>query len=350
MQLERPPNMFERAYQKTSSLFPRFIVQETNRLMIQGGFDTLSPRQFLGFALIFSLVMALVVFFTSFLLTTDSLISLLAGPVTFLLFLFLFYLMLILTADERANKIEAMLPDALQIISSNIKAGMTLENAIWTSARPEFGPLRDEIKRVSSDTFGGTPVSITLGRMTNRVHSPVLERAIRLIVEGIRLGGEMSKLLDEVAEDIRGTQILHKEVATSTLTYMIFIVFTAMIAAPLLFSISTFYSEVNANVLQKHPGGALYMPSSAQTQGLGALSAFGSTNQPAGSITPQDIFWFSLASIFFTNLFAALIVGEIQSGKASQGIKFIPVFVVVSIGAYLVALSLLHASLGALFH
>lgn len=320
-------------------------------MMVQGGFEAISPRQFIGFALFFSLAIGITSFFLAPLLTPEPVVHLLAGPAAFSLVLFLFYLMLLLTAEGRAAKIEALLPDALQIISSNIRAGMTLENAIWTSARPEFGPLRDEIKRVSADTFGGTPVSQTLSRMSQRVRSPILERAIRLVVEGIRLGGEMAHLLEEVAEDIRGQQILRKEVATSTLTYSIFIVFAAMLAAPLLFSISTFYSEVNANVLQKQAtGGSPEIPASAQAQGLGAIASLGTSSHHEGGITPQDIFWFSVACIFITNLFAGLILGEIQSGKASQGVKFIPVFVIVALGMFMVALSILRASLGTLLH
>ncbi len=340
--------MTQRLYSHISSLIPRRVLWHTQQLMLQGGFEALSARQFIGFSIFFSFSLAIITFFLTPFLTPYTLLHWLT-PIAVLLFsLFGFYLILLLTAESRANKIEALLPDALQIISANIRAGMTLENAIWTSARPEFGPLRDEIKRVSADTFGGTPISITLSRMTQRVRSSILSRSVRLIVEGIRLGGQMAHLLEEVAQDIRGTQILRKEIATSTLTYAIFIVFAAMLAAPLLFSISTFYAEMNASVLQSRiQATGPDISSAARQAGVGAIASIGLQPQRASAdgVTPTDVFWFSLACIFITNLFAALILGQVHSGRWSQGLKFIPVFAVIALSVYLLSLNMLRVSL-----
>ncbi len=341
----------ERVYVMISALLPRKVIMESARLMVQGGFEEISARVYVGFAVFFSLAVGVTLFFLTPFVTANMLAHAavpLSGVAASLL---AFYLLLLMSADTRAQKIEAILPEVLQIISANIRAGMTLENAIWGSARPEFGPLRDEIKRVSADTFGGVPIEETLSKMTKRVRSGILDRSIKLINEGIKLGGEMAQLLDAVAVDIRSEQLLRKEIITSTLMYGIFIVFATVLAAPILFSISTFYSEMNEAIIAKQvkqKAGGPDVRVAAQQAGISAIASFGQAGgkRSPDAITAQDVFWFSLANIILSNICAALILGLIQDGKALRGIKFIMPFLLVSVSLYLFSLSGLRGVFG----
>jgi Flp pilus assembly protein TadB len=342
--------VFERIYHQISAILPRGITRWASRLMLQGGFTDISPRIYVGFAVFFSFFLAVLSFFIMPFITQTNILLVVTPLGVFALSLTGFYLLLVIAADTRAERIESILPEALQIISANIRAGMTLENAVWTAARPEFGAMADEIKRVSADTYGGVPITESLTRMTSRVHSAILERSIRLINEGIRLGGEMAPLLDAVAVDIRSEQLLKKEIITSTMMYAIFIIFAAVLAAPALFSLSTFYSEMNEKVLaqQVKQSSSDAKRVSGQAGGLGALSTFASATKKRSpdSITAQDIFWFSLSNIFITTFFAALSLGLIQEGKAIKGLKYVLPFVLVSLGIYLAALGVLRGAFG----
>ncbi|OIO28749.1 hypothetical protein COX86_03655 [Candidatus Micrarchaeota archaeon CG_4_10_14_0_2_um_filter_60_11] len=330
--------MLERFYQQLSSIFPRTLVHRIERLMLQGGFEELQPRLFMGFALFFSVALALLAFFLVPFITENSAAHALAFPLTFTVVLGLFYIFLLLAADSRAKKIEEVLPDMLEIISANMRAGMTLENAIWSAARPEFGPLRDEIKRVSADTFSGSPIQNTLTQMTKRVRSVVLERAVRLIVEGIKLGGEMSHLLEEVADDIRSNYRLREQIATSTLMYAMFIVFASTIAAPLLFGVSVYYSEMNEKVMQRSAadsgGGNADV---AAQQGMGTFPGMGGGARVANGITSSDFWWFAVACLAATNFLGALILSTIRSGHALRGIQYAPLMALVAILIFIAA-------------
>ena len=325
--------MFERVYQKISSVFPRSFVRHVSKIMVQGGFEELQPRLFIGFAIFFSLSMAGIAFFFTPFFTANELIQMVAAPVVLGVFLICFYLYLVMTADSRAHKIEEILPDMLQIISANMKAGMTMENAIWSAARPEFGPLCDEIKRVSADTFGGTPIEKTLTAMTMRVRSVILERAVRLIVEGIRLGGEMSQLLEEVSEDIRSNYQLREQIATSTLMYAMFIIFASTLAAPILFSVSVFYSEMNEQVLAKQSDSmsGMDMGSMAAQQGMSSLPGMGMGKSTEEGITSQDFWWFAVGALAVTNFLGAFILSTIRTGKALNGIRYAPILAIIAI-------------------
>lgn len=322
--------MFKKMYLILSKVFPSKIVEKIHILLIQSGFENMQPKVFLGFMFFFSLCLSALFFLISSFFFTE-LIGLVFALIAFFGGIVFFYILLITLAESRARKIELVLPDVLQIISANIKAGMTLENAIWISARPEFGPLQVEIKKVSADTYGGKPIGQSLQDMAKRVRSKTLERSIKLIVEGIRLGGEMANLLNEVAADIRSTQFLQKEIATATMMYTIFIIFAAVLASPFLFSIATFYSEMTEKISAKQQ---VNLPEQVSAGGMASLAArFTGTR----SIPSEEIKNFAVLSIVITNIFAGFILGLIQRGKALSGIKYVPIFVFVSLGVFFLA-------------
>ena len=334
-----------------SSLLPKALMKRISLLLVQGGFEDLEARSFSGFAIFFAFSISLLVFFISPLFI-DKIWQIPSAIAFFVGTLGLFYLALTMTADARARQTEEVLPVALQMISANIRAGMTLENAIWSSARPEFGPLKDEIKRMSADAFGGVPISQTLGEIPKRVNSQILERSVKLIIEGIMLGGEMAKLLDEVAADIRSTQLLQKEIAVSTTTYAIFIVFASIVAAPLLFSVSTYYSVLNEKLVAKQLSGGSgtgNLSKIAQAQGGGVLGGLGQIGvKRSSAIKSSDIKNFAIASITVTAFFASLLLGLILDGKPTRGLKYALFFILIGLGVYFGFSSILQGAFSTL--
>lgn len=327
-------------YRRFSTVFPQSLVKATSRLLLQSGYENFDSRVFLGFVLFTALSAMLTAFFISPLFFPDRLLHVSIAGIAFMMVLAIFYLILSMGADSRARQIEEILPVALQMISTNIRAGMTLENAIWSSARPEFGPFRDEVQRMSARAFSGAPLSEALREMPARVNSQIVERSIRLINEGVVLGGEMAHLLDQVAYDIRSTQLLQKEIAVATTTYAIFIVFAAIVAAPLLFAISTYYAELNEQISVKQlqgkgTGGDSQFSQLAQQRGLGSLPGMtGATAKGKSSITSKDITNFAMASLILSSIFSALILGMIMTGKSLRGLKYAPIFIIASLFIY----------------
>ncbi len=331
-------------YEKLSVFVPRGIVLSIAQLIIQGGFKRITPRAYVGFSLFFALSLALLSFFIVQFYTRDAYISVGVPTGVFFLSIAFFYFLLLATADARANEIEQVLPHALQIISTNIRAGMTLENAVWGASLPEFGAFREEIQKVSADSFGGVPITIALQRLSGRVRSPLLARAVKLIVEGISLGGEMSSLLEHVASDIRMLQKLKQEIITSTITYSVFIVFAAIILSPLLFSVSVFYAEMNKNVFQKKVSATAIDQSAMQQAGFTSIPLVGLSGESLTGFGDVEKL-FALASIIVTSLSAAFILALIQSGTWIRGVFYAPLFLLVSLALFFLAYSILRAFL-----
>src|SRR3989338_7040602 len=111
-------------YLLLSKLFPRFIRDKYSRLMDYSNIS-INPEKFIGFVLFFGFGIALaVVFFFGRLVKFNLVILFIASFVGFEL---LIYFWLVLSADAKAKFVEDILPDALQLMASNLMAGMTVD-------------------------------------------------------------------------------------------------------------------------------------------------------------------------------------------------------------------------------
>lgn len=254
------------------------------------------------------------------------LFSLAAAASVFVLVQALPYFMLVIIADRRAREVETILPDALQLMAANIRAGQTTERAIWLSARPEFGPLEDEIKRVSSKVLGGESIDDSLQEMTKRIDSSLLDRAVKLMMEGIRSGGEMATLLEETAADIRTAQEMRKKVKSNVTMYSMFIIFASVFGAPGLFAVSLYFMEVTSKLWGEQ------MSNVGQT--LSQVGAGSVVSMQGPQVSPSQLQIFSISVIVLTTVCGGFIIGLIQEGKASRGTKYIPPMVAIALAVF----------------
>jgi sensor histidine kinase YesM len=58
------------------------------------------------------------------------------------------YFSLNITIYKRTKEIENILPDYLQVVSSNLKGGLSFEKALWAAIKPEFGVISKEVTMV----------------------------------------------------------------------------------------------------------------------------------------------------------------------------------------------------------
>ncbi|MBW3019806.1 type II secretion system F family protein, partial [Candidatus Woesearchaeota archaeon] len=151
---------------------------------------------------------------------------------------FLFLLILEFKILKRTEDIEDHLPEYLMATATNIRAGMDLEQAMWSSIKPKYGVLSDEIEIVAKKIMGGKDLNTALKELKNKYKSDLLKRSIDLIIEGKESGGQIAHLLTDLGENVQQIQNIRKEVASSVTAYIIFIGFSTILAAPFLFGIS----------------------------------------------------------------------------------------------------------------
>jgi archaeal flagellar protein FlaJ len=247
------------------------------------------------------------------------------------------YLWLIFLVDKKVKHIEKSLPDALQLMASNLRAGMTPDKALLLSARPEFGPLKDEIDIVGRKVTLGKGIGKSLMEMAHRVKSKRLVRAVELINSGLNSGGNLATLLEATSNNLREQILIDKKIKASITMYFIFIFSAAAIIAPILFGLSSFLVEVLGKSFSQ-----VDIPSTvAATLPI-----------EAKGVSVGDEFLVPFIVIFLTinNFMAAMVLGLIGKGKHREGIKFFIPMILLAIPIFFLARIGIRTVLGGLFN
>ena len=240
-------------------------------------------------------------------------------------------LILLLAVYRRTTFIEAILPDVLSMIASNVRSGMTIDRALLLSVRDEFGTFKRELMQVSKETLAGGNLGESLLKVSERVNSRTLKRSLTLIVEGINGGGELSLLLDNTAKDLRQMESLRKEIRAGIAMYTLVLVLANCIGAPMLFSVSLFEVEQISNLVSAMP-----------TQDIPQAASFISFTPFTVDIGYLRIIM--LASLAINGLFGSLMIGVLESGTPKDGVRIIPILVGISIGVFFLAAYLVAAT------
>lgn len=316
-----------RIYEIVFRAMPKGYSNWIKKYITYTGF-TISPGKYSGFSIIYGIVLGFSITLIVYLLglsmlgLTTGKLMIVFGLASFLVFEAFIHSVLIVVSDRIANFTDDILPDALRLISANIRSGFTPDRALLLSARPEFGPLEKQIIKTAKLTFSGQPLEDALQTMPKNINSSALKRAVNLLVEGIQRGGNIASLLDGLSDDIRQTKILKREVQAFVMMYAIFIFFAAGIGAPLLYGISSFLVET-----MKEIGGTIDV--SATLPGTMKFMAFAGIK-----VETEFLILYMISALSITSIFGGLIMGLIQSGTEKAGLKYIPILFMLSVGIF----------------
>jgi Flp pilus assembly protein TadB len=233
---------------------------------------------------------------------------------------------------QRTKAVEEVFPDFLQLTSANISAGMPVDKALWYAVRPGFGVLAKEIENVAKNTMAGEDLSAALTMFSRKYDSKVIQRSISLLLEGMAAGGEMADLLNKISLNIEEEKILQKEMAASVTTYVIFITFATIVAAPVLFGLANQLLVVIGSITSKL-GPTMKNANSFFTIGFSG-----------NAIKTSDFRIFSYLVLIISAISSACIVSVIKKGRVRDGLKSIPIYIIVSVVLFTLA-SLIISSL-----
>jgi len=338
MEIERARRMMRKTeerrkrQERKSQLYQR---RKLSELLLKAGYRTDAEKMH-RFVLWFSI-------FLTFAATAVSLVSAILGgkPVSEMLLFYLFlwtvvfaffflfswmviYVYLDMRIYKRTKELEEVLPDFLQLASANISAGMPIDRALWFAVRPNFGILAKEIEEVAKATLAGEELRDSLLKFTDKYDSLVLKRSISILLEGIDAGGEIAELLDKIAQNIEETKIMKKEMSASVMTYAIFITFASVVMAPILFALATQLLHIIIGI--------------TSTLDLSAMSSsFFTINLSSSPETVTNFTRFCLLMLIVSSTMSAAIVSVIRNGNVKDGVRNIPIFIVVSLTIYFLA-------------
>ncbi|MEK6943301.1 MAG: type II secretion system F family protein [Nanoarchaeota archaeon] len=238
------------------------------------------------------------------------------------------YFYLDLKIYRRTRNMEDELPDFLQILSSNLKGGMTFERALWASIKPRFAVLGTEMARTSKKVITGYELDKALFELADKYDSLMLRRTVDLMISEAESGGNVANLIDRIVDNLKETKTLKEEMSASAIAYIIFISMIVVVIGPLLFALSFHLLSIFIGFIEK------IATSSPSATGL--PFSFSKTNVDTG-----DFRTFSVITIGVISFFASMIVAIVEKGNIKSGVKYIPIFLLGSMASYFLFVNLL---------
>ena len=104
---------------------------------------------------------------------------------------------------KRLHKFNLQLEDALGMMSSALKAGFSIHQALDEVANSDMHPVGIEFRLLANELRLGVPLDQALENMNRRVESDDFELVITAIITARQTGGELSSALERVASLIR---------------------------------------------------------------------------------------------------------------------------------------------------
>ncbi len=241
-----------------------------------------------------------------------------------------------LNESNKIKKMESVFPEFLQLMASNLRAGMTIDRALLTSSRKEFFPLDLEILQLGKELMTGKEIDRAMQDMAKRINSEKIEKTVRLIISGIRSGGNLAILLEETAINLRERNYVEKRAASNVLMYVIFIFFAVAVGAPILFGLSNVLVGIVSKIVSGLP----------EVQATNVPVPFTLTKI---TLPISFINYFSLAFLIVTNILGSLFLGLVSKGEEKEGFKYMIPLIAVSLIIFFIVKLVLGNYLSGLF-
>ncbi len=209
----------------------------------------------------------------------------------------------IVIENRRDEQISEMFLNFIRDVAESVKTGTPISKSITNMKRNEYGELGKYVEKLANQLELGIPVESALRNFAYEVSNPLISRAVEMISEAGKAGGEIEQILDSVASSISQVEKLKKErtAAISNLVVQGYIIFFIFIIVMLImeFKILPLTSDVS------------YL------SGAGTLaSGIGATTS-----TPQELARPFLYLLLVQGLFAGLTIGKLSEGAVKAGIK-----------------------------
>ena len=176
--------------------------------LIEAGWYTDTPAKFLlrvAAGALFGMIAALVVWqFTglpSLWVTIIAVLLVFAGA-------YLPFIVLNRACEARKSSIQKNLPEFLDMVASTVQAGLALNAALAYAVDAAPGPLGEEIREALSEIRLGRPRADALRAVGDRTNQPDLRNALRVVTQAERMGANVAKLLNDLAEEARSRRLM----------------------------------------------------------------------------------------------------------------------------------------------
>ncbi len=229
------------------------------------------------------------------------------------------FVITIVLENEREKENNEMFLEFSRNLVENVRAGTPISKSIINVREKYYGSLTPHVKKLANQISMGIPVKEALEVFSRDVNSSVVKKAITLISEAEKSGGNIEEILESVSESVNQIEKLKKErqAAIYNLVVQGYIIFFVFIVIMLIMQFKI-------------------LPITSEISGGEQLGEFA-----IGSFSPQDASKPLVYLLVTQGFFSGLIIGKLSEGNLKAGIKHSFIMVAISI--------LIHTGAGAFF-
>jgi len=219
--------------------------------------------------------------------------------------------------SARLNRIEALesrLSDFLRDLAESGRAGLTLHQAIIIASRGDYGALSPEIEKMSKQISWGVSATDALTLFSQRVSTPLVNRAVTLINEATMAGGDVGKVLEAAANDTKEIQLLQQERKIQMTMYVavIFVSFVVFLVV-ILIVWATFVPQMKEMADDFREAAQ----AGGDSGGGGGMGGF-----DPSSVDFDEIEFLYIAAALVQGVGDGLVAGLMGSGRIMDGLKY----------------------------
>jgi flagellar protein FlaJ len=283
------------------------------------------PIKVMGFpinkAQIIGMTMAIVIILIDIIFFIGTNLFYFIGGLAFVIGGFPFFLYLIFENNSLREK-ETMFLEFSRNLVENVRSGTPISKSILNVRKKDFGALNPHVNKLANQIALGIPIQTAFETFGRDLNSQTISRAITIISESEKAGGQIETILDSVVKSVGQIEKLRKERRSAIYNlvvqgYIIFFIFIIIIL------IMEFKILPIATGLTENLGGV---------SGSEVVGEIGGVLGGGGKIaTPEQLtrpfLWFIIIQGFFTGL----VIGKLSEGKIRPGLKHSFILVVVAI-------------------
>lgn len=129
----------------------------------------------------------------------------------------------------RKKRIDEALPRLLDDIGGSYESGMTLMQALEECTKRSYGPITVELKKLTAQLSWGVEFEAAFKSFAARINTALTTRATILIIESVRLGGDLKSTFNSTARFFRQIIALRKERESQLRSYLMIIYASSLI-------------------------------------------------------------------------------------------------------------------------
>lgn len=210
--------------------------------------------------------------------------------------------------NKKEEEMNSMFLEFSRNLAESVTTGTPVSRSIMNVSNKNYGPLSPYVNKLANQIALGIPVNEAMQTFASDVGSPVIKRAVALIREAERAGGEIDYILDSVASSISEVEKLKKErrAAIYNLAVQGYIIFFIFIGITLVMEFKILPLTAGIGSLGSLGGGV-----SAITQAPVSATAF----------SPEQLSRPFLYLLLTQGIFTGLTIGKLTEGSIKSGIK-----------------------------